>query len=126
MKMVNMPCRMVGDMGATPSLRTFRPRPVGLAGRWTTWIDSMRCGTWVFAAASARSDAMLKSSAPQNRMRRGSGRRCGAAVELCRRKLDAIKERTEAGSPQSMLRRAGRRGRKTLKLNLDLRGTNSR
>lgn len=56
-----------------PCLSSFKPRPVGFAGRCTTSIDSMRPGASRCAWSSFRSEAMLKSSEPQKRMRRGSG-----------------------------------------------------
>lgn len=56
-----------------PSLRTFKPRPVGFAGRWTTSIDCMRPGTRCFTSFKARRDVMLKLSEPQNNIRTGSG-----------------------------------------------------
>jgi len=65
-----------------PSLSFFSPRPVGFAGRWTTSMLSMSFGTCRFASATARSDAMLKLSEPQNNIRNGSDVRAGTAVEL--------------------------------------------
>lgn len=43
---------------------------------------SMSFGTCRFASATARSDAMLKLSEPQNNIRNGSDVRAGTAVEL--------------------------------------------
>lgn len=65
-----------------PSRRTFNPRPVRLAGRCTTLIASIKLGSSFWSLESARSEAMLKLSEPQKRIR--SGERV-VAVELKRR-----------------------------------------
>lgn len=88
-----------------PSLKVFSPRPVGFAGRWMTSMLSMRPGTCRFASATARSDAMLKASEPQKRIRNGSDVRAGAEVELHRQGGVAIKERTGLRSLQIMVQR---------------------
>lgn len=74
-----------------PSRRTFNPRPVRLAGRCTTSIASIKLGSSFWSLESARSEAMLKLSEPQKRIR--SGERV-VAVELKRRVGVAGKERT--------------------------------
>ena len=75
-----------------PSRNTFNPRPVRFAGRCTTSSAPMSSGSSLFSRASARSDAMLKSSEPQNRML--SGERRGAAL--------GVNRRCSAGGPARM------------------------
>jgi len=64
---------------------------------------SMSLGTWRFASTRARSDVMLKSSEPQNRMRNGPGVAIDLSTELYWRRGATSRERTEPGSLQSMV-----------------------
>lgn len=66
------------EQAHVPGRNVFSPRPVGLAGRWSTWMLSISRGTPCWTCTRARSDAMLKASEPQNRMR--SGRASAAGV----------------------------------------------
>lgn len=51
----------------------FKPLPVRFPGRQTTSMDSILVSSFaVRSAFSARKEAMLKSSDPQNRIRKGS------------------------------------------------------
>ena len=71
-----------------------------LAGRCTTSIASIKLGSSFRSLERARSEAMLKLSEPQKRMRSGEG---VVAVELKRRVGVAGKERTGRRSLHSIV-----------------------
>jgi hypothetical protein len=82
----------------SPSLIVFSPLPVRFPGRWTTSIDSTSCSSVCLTWFNARSDAMLNSSAPQKSTLKGSA----VFVELYLRRFETMKDRTGAGSLQSI------------------------